>query len=388
MDFSKIKVVKFELSDFCNLKCPTCIRHEDSPQIYKIKTLKTIKSVNKNNISLSQVKKWFPETTLQRIDAFEYCGQAGEPGLAPDILEITEYLTYYNKPISFCTNGTINSPEWWEKLARIAKNNLFVIWSPDSLKPNNNLYRIGASTEKFIENITAFNFAGGKSLYNLIVFDHNKDEIDAHMNMSLKTKCEDFKLVYPYGFEYSNDYTVVNKNENKKYNISTIKQNREWNFEKVPCDVKCRADVEKTIEISAAGILHPCCWTGPSLRRVYSNFYVDKKDTMPITDDTQYSNDLRYQYFVRDFVPILEQYGGIKALCLDFNSFENIVDKHPLFTKELEKTWGKYGLCNLTCSVREGKPIWDTFWSSPLEDSKLGQMRKRVYEQKKKNYYN
>jgi len=387
MDFSKIKVVKFELSDFCNLKCPTCHRHQDSAQFYDKKTLKVVESVNKNNISLEQVKRWFSTKTLERIESFEYCGSAGEPALAPDIIEITDYLTYHNKSIVFSTNGSIHSPSWWGKLAKVGRGKIRIIWNPDSIKPNNNLYRIGSNTEKVIENITAFNLAGGESLYNLILFEHNKDEIDAHMTLSFKTKSKDFRVVYPNGFELLNEYTVVDETRHKEYVIAPTKSHRKWNFDKTPCEVKCRSDNDKSLEVSAAGVVHPCCWMTNSFRRVYSNFYIDRNNTTPIIDDERYIKEIRYGYFTKEFVPMLENNGGIKALCLDFNSFENIVDNHPLFTEELEKTWEKYGLCNLTCSVREGKPIWDTFWTSPLEDSKLGQMRKRVYEQKKKNYY-
>ena len=387
MHFPKIKELRFELTDYCNLRCPTCQRHENQAQHCDEKTLKLIQSVNKNHMSAEQIKRWFPPKVLERVNSVIYCGQVGDPALAPDVMEITEYLTYHGLTVFFSTNGSIHSADWWAELAKCGKDKLVVTWHPDSLKPNNNLYRIGSNTEKVLENIKAFNAANGRSSWRMIIFVHNKDEIDNHIDMSLETGCEHFTAIYGNGFEILDEYKV--KNNGKEHVVRTAKPEWKWELEKDPTEIRCRAMVEMSLEVTAAGIVVPCCYFPNGFRRVYSNFYIDRNNTDPILNDDRYNDELRYKYFVKDFVPVIENNGGIKSLWLEENKFEDIIDKHPFFTHETEKTWNKFGLCSLACAAKDGQGFWEMYFTPyfNVPGDKRAAMRKRIYEQKRKKKY-
>jgi MoaA/NifB/PqqE/SkfB family radical SAM enzyme len=315
--------------------------------------------------------------------AVTYCGQVGDPALAPDVMEITDYLTYHGLTVYFSTNGSIRSPDWWQELPKYGRNLLSVTWHPDSLKPNNNLYRIGSNTEKVLENMKAYNAAGGRSCWRMIIFDHNKDEIDDQMNKSLELECENFVAIYGNGFEILNEYTV--KNNGKSHVVRTAKPEWKWDLENDPTEIRCRALVEMSLEVTAAGIVVPCCYFPNGFRRVYSNFYIDRNNTDPILDDERYTDELRYKYFVQDFVPVIEKAGGIKSLWLEENSFEDIIDKHPFFTHETEKTWNKFGLCSLACASKNNQAFWEMYFTPyfDLPGDKRAAMRKKLYQQKR-----
>lgn len=384
MDFAQIKELRFELTDYCNLKCPSCQRHENQAQHCDEKTLKLIQSVNKNHLSVEQIKRWFPPKVLERVTKqVIYCGQVGDPALAPDVMEITDYLTYHGIEVYFSTNGSIHAPEWWEELSKYGRNLLSISWHPDLLKPNNNLYRIGSNTEKVLENMKAYNMAGGRSTWRMIIFDHNKDEIDDQINKSLDLYCENFTAIYGNGFEILDEYKV--KHNGKEHVVRGVMPEWKWELEKDPTEIRCRAVVEKSLEVTAAGIVVPCCYFPNGFRRVYSNFYLDRNNTTPNLGDERYTDELRYKYFVKDFVPVIEKAGGIKSLWLEENTFEDIIDKHPFFTHETEKTWNKFGLCSLACASKNGQAFWEMYFTPhfDLPNNKRAAMRKKVYDEKR-----
>jgi molybdenum cofactor biosynthesis enzyme MoaA len=365
MDFSHIKSLRIEVTDYCNLSCPTCARHVETHE-HQVKTLSLQPSVNKNYVSYEDFVQWFPyEFLCDRVENVLICGNAGEPTLCPDLHKIISYLVFCGCYISISTNGSTNNPEWWRKLSRLGRDKLTVVWHPDSIKENNNLYRIGSKTEKVLDNIKSFNDAGGKSTYKLIVFSHNSDEIDTHKTIAKDLNCQDFIASYPNGFEVHSEYLI--KGKNKEYTISSSIDNPiTYNLSGNPCKINCEADSNKTIEVSANGIVHPCCWFSGKLRSVYSNFYIDNETDTPTPNLQNLEVSKNYSLFVNDIVPIIESQGGIKTLSLKYTKFDDIM-KTPLFSNAIENLWGKYSVCNVTCSVINETPIYESYSSSVPE---------------------
>jgi MoaA/NifB/PqqE/SkfB family radical SAM enzyme len=353
MEFTNIKV-RLEISDYCNLQCPMCARA----------TNKEI--LNKTHLSLETVKEWLKPSFLYiKVKHIFLSGAVAEPTLNPECIDIAEYLSTY-KYVTIDSNGSTNNEDWWYELGKRTKDKCEVIFSPDSLKPNNNLYRINSNTDKVLKNIKSFNSSGGKSLYKFIIFSHNEDELEEHKKIAKDLGCYKFQLVIPTGWadkDTKDTFEVKTKNKNYTLSKSNIvpKKNKDNKENKTPheyCYLK--ENERKLIEISSWGIIYPCCMVPKHFFMVYKNFILHE-DPTPSVDETLFNSNMRYQYFVKYMVPLIESQGGIKTLSLKYNSIANILGSN-FYKFLLEDSWNnnnKFCLeqCNSAPYVYEG----DTF---------------------------
>jgi molybdenum cofactor biosynthesis enzyme MoaA len=336
MKFYKIQSIRIETSDYCNLKCPSCLRYSNNKN-YKVKELNPIESVNKNHISIQQIKKWFPREFLaKRVNGIVLCGQAGEPVLAPDFHEIVKYFISCNCFITVSTNGSVHEKEWWAELAKISRKNVVIKFCPDSIKPNNNLYRINSDTNKVIENMKTYNENGGLSQYSWYIFKHNEDELLEHKRISEEIGCASFVAEFPNGLERIDYYTVDDGKRNYRIEPSTTFSDRNTFPEQGK--IFCKAKHRKMLEVSANGILYPCCFLASEFRKAYNNFFINE-------NDTSVSGNIDRYHFVRD----IENQGGIKTLSLKHYTIYEILDT-PLYQKVIENTWNNDGICKKFCT--------------------------------------
>ena len=136
--------IQIELSDYCNSKCPICTRYIEGRV-----GLKPTASVNRNQISYEDFRKWFPRWFIRdRLFKMRFNGQVGESSLCEDLLDIVGYILKCNKNLeylSLTTNGGTRTPEFWYKLGSLMKQMRWgeVIFALDGLADTHSLYRVG-----------------------------------------------------------------------------------------------------------------------------------------------------------------------------------------------------------------------------------------------------
>jgi hypothetical protein len=311
--------IRFEVTNFCNLKCPHCARI-DLEKHYKL---------NSTHISLECTKKWFPITfLLEKSPIFLFSGLIGEPTINPDFLKIIEYLSKFCQ-VRIDSNGSTNNEDWWK---RLGSYNVQCTFSPDSLVPNNNQYRINSNTEKVISNIKAFIAGGGTAAWKYIPFMHNENELELQQQYA-KDIGANFWIVQPGKFDPNKEGTMKPSKHfpNSKNYIESYTENKSPNYY-----CKLLGKVGSIIEVSPDGIIYPCCYTGRYFFMTYSNFF-STGDTKPQIYENMLSID-RYNCFVNDIISLIENQGGIKSLSLYHNTFENILES-DFFKFSLEKSW-------------------------------------------------
>ncbi len=71
-------------------------------------------------LSIHDVREVFPESFLERLAGFDFCGAYGDPAVARDLIEIVQYIRNASPKchITAYTNGGIRTPVWWEQLAQ------------------------------------------------------------------------------------------------------------------------------------------------------------------------------------------------------------------------------------------------------------------------------
>jgi MoaA/NifB/PqqE/SkfB family radical SAM enzyme len=306
--YQEIKTVHLEITDSCNAACPMCARNinggEDNPQMPN------------TELSINDIKKIFKPIFIKQLERIYMCGNYGDPIAAKDTLEVFEYFRQHNEKImlSMHTNGSAKKSEWWTKLAKVLGRKGYVVFSIDGLEDTNHLYRQNTIWSKIMENAQAFINAGGRARWDYIVFAHNEHQVEQAELLAKEMGFERFQykksarffsnvagttkemhqasnrkgmqtalLQIPSSPKYRNaaldKMSEVAKDNTEKINFlpsrvkdiegtltkqyfskdSSKKKPMEKEWDNVP--IKCKVSEEKSLYISAEGIVQPCCWT-------------------------------------------------------------------------------------------------------------------------------
>jgi MoaA/NifB/PqqE/SkfB family radical SAM enzyme len=305
--YNEIKTVHLEITERCNASCPMCARNinggEENPHL------------SDHELSLEDCKKIFTPSFIQQLDRMYMCGNFGDPVAAVDTLEVFEYFRSNNPKMNLTmyTNGSAKKTDWWQKLAKILGKNAYVVFSIDGLEDTNHLYRQNTVWSKIMENAQAFIDAGGRARWDYIVFAHNEHQVEEAEALSKQLGFEKFQykksarffsnasgvtkemhqavnrkgvsttlLQAPTNPKYRNSVLdqiskVVGKEEkikflpSKKSEALGIQGSQKFNNDpslKTKLEkeldsaiIKCKVSEEKSLYISAEGIVQPCCWT-------------------------------------------------------------------------------------------------------------------------------
>lgn len=304
--YDEIKTVHLEITDRCNAACPMCARNinggEDNPQLPGCE------------LNLHDIKKIFDVEFIKQLDRLYMCGNYGDPVVAKDTLEAFEYFRKHNDKInlSMYTNGSAKKTDWWKHLAYTLGDRGYVVFGIDGLEDTNHLYRQNTTWSKIIENAEAFISAGGRARWDFIVFAHNEHQVDEAEEFSKRIGFEKFQIKKSARF-FSNasgmtkemhqaanrkgiETALLQAPKNPKYRNAALDKlseiaktdiikfipsrkddlldsiypqtfNRDPNKKK-PMEkfwdeavIKCKVREEKSLYITAEGIVQPCCWT-------------------------------------------------------------------------------------------------------------------------------
>jgi len=305
---NEIATVHLEVTERCNASCPQCARNinggEVNPQLHDAE------------LSLDDVKQILKPAFIKQLKRLYMCGNYGDPISARDTLEIFEYIRSHNAKmqLSFHTNASAKTPEWWSRLPSAMGKSHYVVFSVDGLEDTNHLYRQGTVWKKIMENAQAFIAAGGRARWDYIVFGHNEHQVDEARALAESMGFEKFNIKKSNRF-FSNTKGVVKANHqagnrkgsatqmlsmptNPEYQNAALKQleslskdkgevkidfmttvaelegkigQQKFNLDPAKkkdmekywdsAEVKCKVSEEKSIYITAEGYLQPCCWT-------------------------------------------------------------------------------------------------------------------------------
>jgi MoaA/NifB/PqqE/SkfB family radical SAM enzyme len=303
--YDQIKVVHLEMTDACNASCPMCARNinggEDNSQLPN------------TELSIDDIKSIFAPSFIAQLDRMYMCGNYGDPIAAKHTLEAFEYFRSNSNTInlSMHTNGSAKRPEWWAQLARVIGRKGYVVFSIDGLEDTNHLYRQNTIWSKIMENAEAFIRAGGRARWDYIVFAHNEHQVEEAELLANKMGFEKFqykksarffsnisgttKEVHQASNRKGAYTTLLQAPKNPKYRNSVLDEiskfakgtevikiipskieevelfpqvfhkdlDKKKPVEKVwdEAVIKCKVAEEKSVYISAEGIVQPCCWT-------------------------------------------------------------------------------------------------------------------------------
>jgi hypothetical protein len=376
--YKDVRTVHLEITERCNAACPMCARNinggEDNPHL------------KDHELTLEDCKTIFEPNFIAQLDRMYMCGNYGDPVNAKDTLEVFDYFRTHNAKMNLTmyTNGSAKKTEWWTELAKVMGKNAYVVFSIDGLEDTNHLYRQNTVWSKIIENAQAFINAGGRARWDYIVFAHNEHQVEDAELLSKRMGFEKFQykksarffsnasgttkdahqaanrkglttlLQAPTNPKYRNSVLdqigkVVGKEEVIKFlpskqlealavqgeqkfnNDPTLKSKMEIELDNAI--IKCKVAEEKSLYISAEGVVQPCCWTAGQM-------YV--------------------WYYKSEAAQIWQAINAVgkDTINAKINSLENIVDG-LYFQSVVPDSWnknscaeGKLAVCAKTCGTK------------------------------------
>lgn len=279
---NEIRVLHFEPTSKCQASCPMCSRNYhggiDNPFI-KI-----------TEISYDEFIKWFKPEFIAQLHKFYMCGNVGEPIIAKDTLSMFEYVVNNNNEIllSMNTNGSARNKDWWHSLGRIFSTNGNVRFGIDGLSDTHSLYRIGTDWNKIIQNATTYINAGGKAVWDMLVFEHNKHQVDDCRKLAQDLGFTEFYAKHTSRFKEDKVHVLTRKGNTSHYLYpSERSKNFTENFQKYTIEVNkeihCKVAKEQNIYVNAHGNIFPCCWLDMDALTPISLSHIDYLDkNLPI----------------------------------------------------------------------------------------------------------
>jgi MoaA/NifB/PqqE/SkfB family radical SAM enzyme len=235
-----IKSIHLEVTSKCQASCPMCARNIQGGIDNPFMTV--------TEITLEQFKEWFPVTLIQHLDRVFMCGNLGDPIIAKDTLKIFQYLTEVNPNISLGmnTNGSAKSWQFWKELARLRVHVRFGI---DGLIDTHSLYRVGTNWIKIIDNATHFIKAGGEATWDMLVFEHNKHQIDSCKELSEELGFKHFASKNTARFK-EGSLNVIDKQGKTTHILYPTDRSRQIIIPEESKVIKCKVAKEKSLYVS------------------------------------------------------------------------------------------------------------------------------------------
>lgn len=283
--YNEINAVHLEVTDKCNASCSQCLRNNDGTGVNK--------NLKITELRIDDVKKIFKEDFIRNLKRMYMCGNYGDPIVAKDTLEIYKYFRDNNESmkLSMNTNGSFRGADWWKELAIVFNDLGEVKFGLDGLEDTHKIYRQGTDFNKIIENAKAFISKGGNAVWEFIIFAHNEHQVEEARRMSEGLGFKRFVTKKTWRF-FSNS-----KNKKKERHIAKTKEGKELILEKAKdkkyenialkkeeeikkkhgslkeyfskTSVNCKVKEEKSVYVSAEGLILPCCWLANQLYIAY-----------------------------------------------------------------------------------------------------------------------
>lgn len=263
-----IRHVHIELSSLCNARCPFCPRSLNGYPYNQ--------GYAETNLSLADIKKVFDPAFISNLQEILINGNFGDFVMNPESLDIIGYWREHNQDLrlSVSTNGSARDKSFWSRLGQL---DMTVVFCLDGLEDTHHIYRQDTSYDLVMKNAQAFMAAGGRAVWKMIVFDHNRHQIEEAKRRAERMGFESIQIK-----ETIRDEGPVYDRQGHK--IYTIKSDKDWpdrlseqwiqehSIHQATMsrqteatgrvEINCQAERDGSIYLAADGHVYPCCWTG------------------------------------------------------------------------------------------------------------------------------
>jgi hypothetical protein len=202
-------------------------------------------------LTVEDIQRLCPVEWVQGLEKMFMCGNYGEPAAAHECLEIYRWFRKINPDITLGmnTSGSLRSADWWQELGTILNQPLdYVVFSIDGLEDTNHVYRRNSIWNKIMTNAQAYISAGGHAHWDMLVFEHNKHQVDQAQELADRMGFTWFRTKYTDRPITANIQWLVKIDQPVQQSPST--------------EILCHYESTKQAYLSAQGQWLPCCYIG------------------------------------------------------------------------------------------------------------------------------
>lgn len=293
------KFVDIETTSYCNAKCPFCNR--------------TNMDFKPKHLELDVIKK----LPFESISHILLLGNKGDAIFYPQLFELIEWIwKFEGNWVTIHTNASAHNTYWWEELAKLLDNKGDIVYALDGLEDTHKLHRIGTDFNKIVENVTAFNEKGGKSICQFIKFKNNEHQIDDMKKLVKKIGSSSFWIRKSRNF---NDILLRPEGAKTRHEINKTKKE----------EIKCVFLNKPSFVLTVDGEIRPCCFMADD--DYIKNF------------KTHFFEDIRYPHH------IIAYRGYPNSINLKYNSFYEIMNSK--YYMDIKKNYKHLFRCNQKCKA-------------------------------------
>ena len=265
---SEIKHLHLELSSHCNARCPLCTRNFFGFEYNR--------GYKEAHLTLEKIQNILPVDFVQQLDEILINGTHGDFVMNPESAEIVSWLRQTNSQmhIHISTNGSARNKKFWKFLGTLDVEISFCI---DGLEDTHHIYRQDTSYNKIINNARYFIESGGRAVWTMTEFDHNKhqfkqaEQISKSLNFYSFNKRPTSRNVGPVFNKHGKKVFVMRQETpllpdqiNEEWINSNARNVRRFmpTPNKDPVKLHCEALRDKSLYLSSIGEFDPCCYLG------------------------------------------------------------------------------------------------------------------------------
>jgi MoaA/NifB/PqqE/SkfB family radical SAM enzyme len=270
IQYDRIEKLHLELTTRCNSVCPDCPRN--------LRGVEIIDNYPLCQLTLDQIQQLLSPVFLQQIRRVLINGNYGDFVAARDALDIVQYIKNTNPLIELeiSTNGSAQ-PKIWAPLGEL---DVTVRFRLDGMADTHHLYRQNTDWHAILDHAQQFIRHGGHAIWSMIVFDHNKHQIEQCRALSQELGFQEFDCI-DLGPAQRNVFPVFTKEQTLSHVVGDYRGPRDWQsvysgyvdscqrpeleLEYVTDRARIDCAAKKhghEIYIAANGEVYPCCWTG------------------------------------------------------------------------------------------------------------------------------
>ena len=263
------KIIHFEPTSRCNAACPMCARNNLGEGCV----------VSLADLGLDDYKKHVTKH-LEHLEKVFFCGTVGDPCADKNLLEKIRWIKNINSNIvvGINTNGSIRNTKWWTDCAKLLTGTYdYVVFSIDGLEDTNHIYRVGVQFKKIMENAQAYIDAGASAHWDMLVFDHNKHQVE---------QCK--QLAEHMGFTWFRSKETDRWDQYQFDHLKPANAFNEVDYHSID-SIHCERNIEESTYVDYKGQEFPCCHI--------SEMYYNETQKQSYLDIRQYTpNELMTEY--------------------------------------------------------------------------------------------
>ncbi len=287
IDPDNLKVIQFEPTSFCNLRCPRCSRTDDTTLLPTAHIVRF-----QQHIDLSLIDSMIKD--LPNLERVKMDGDIGDAMMHPKIYEICKIIKKRspNTLVQINTNGCAGKDITFRKILELGS--VFFVLGIDGLEDTNHIHRTGANWKIIKRRLEMIrDIAPWKHKWRWLDFDYNKHQKDVAKEMAFDHKINMFEVAPAYSD--SNDFineVIEDKKSGRRnqkgqmlkkdgtpivkeyYDFDTdepYNKDSQFRAEKEYLDGQinaykdewhvCPWQQQEMIQVMSTGQVWPCCWS-------------------------------------------------------------------------------------------------------------------------------